>query len=200
MSKAAPLPLRRIAHQSPLHWIVMHISQLVGKLACVPDIAIVIALLPERSRLKGAMVPRVRARFLGANLGDPAPNPLRKRKLQIMDRIRQHAPFRFAHQQMDMLRHHHISVNTHRKQAAHIFKSLNKQGVANDDLAVRLSGDFWVLLRVWKKGELASSGHSDVAPQSSDITINAPQYSFGQQHCGGRPVGLGDEPHPTTGG
>ena len=127
VSKAAPLPLRRIAHQSPLYRIAMQVSQLDRKLACVPHIAIVIALLPERSRLKRAMAPQARIRFVGANLGDPAPHPLRKRKLQIMDRIRQRALFRFTQQQMDMLWHHNISIHAYRKQATHVFKSLNKE-------------------------------------------------------------------------
>jgi len=58
------------------------------------------------------------------------------------------------------------------------------KGVANDDLAFPPQWDFWGLLRVWKKGKLASSGHSDLAPKSFDISIYALQYSSGNSTVG----------------
>jgi hypothetical protein len=47
MAVAAPFPALRIAHQTTLHRIPVQIAQLYRELAVVPDISIVVSLLPE---------------------------------------------------------------------------------------------------------------------------------------------------------
>jgi hypothetical protein len=89
MTKAAPLPVFRGGlAQPPSHGIAMDISQFLDKLVVVPNIEVVVALLPEM--------------FCPAN--EPSRNPL----LERPNRIGKRALYRLAEQQMHVIRHDDI--------------------------------------------------------------------------------------------
>jgi len=47
MTEAAPLPVSRLFHQPTLHRIPVQIAQFFPELSLIPDVAIVVSLLPE---------------------------------------------------------------------------------------------------------------------------------------------------------
>jgi hypothetical protein len=51
VTKAAPLPFCRFFDQSAFDRIAMQVEQLLHELALTPHVAIIIALLPERTRI-----------------------------------------------------------------------------------------------------------------------------------------------------
>ena len=89
VSVAAPLPVLRSLAQSLLHRIAVNISQLLHKLVIVPDIEIVITLLPEV--------------FCFA---DQSP---RDTLLERFDGMGERVAMRFAEQQVNVLRHDDIA-------------------------------------------------------------------------------------------
>ncbi len=80
----------------------MDVTEFLHKLAIVPDVEIVITLLPE---------------MLG--LADQAP---RHALLQRLESIGEHAALGFVDQQVNMLGHDHISVNAKSETAPHTFE------------------------------------------------------------------------------
>ncbi len=94
--------------------IAVHVAQLLDPLLRSPNIEIIVTRLPERASRTGAKLV----------CGD---------LLQHLNRNCQTTPFRFAEQQVDMFRHHHIPVDPHGEEAAHIFQADHKQVI---DMAI----------------------------------------------------------------
>ena len=109
--------------QSSLSRVVVQVLQLPWEFALVPNVAVVVAFLPERTR----MVPQVRVRLLDANLGS-APPSFREGQLQVVHRVGQSAVVRLAHQQVNVLGHDHVSVNGHGVAVAHAPKDIQRRG------------------------------------------------------------------------
>ncbi len=80
----------------------MNISQLFNMLRSIPNIEIIVALLPK---------------VLG-----PADQSARHALLQRFDRVRKFGVFGFAKEQMDVFRHDNIAVNAHPKTFSNPFQ------------------------------------------------------------------------------
>src|SRR5690349_2483131 len=96
MAKAAPLPGGGTLNQPSLHGIAMDVAKLLDKAFRAPDIVVVVAFLPKR-----AAVPWYR----------PA-NESRCRNLQCLDGCGEHRNLRLRDEQVNVFRHHDISINT----------------------------------------------------------------------------------------
>jgi hypothetical protein len=92
VTEAAPRPLLRTRHKSSPHRIAMKVPQLLDALSLGPDVEVVIACLPERPALNLPQLPR-------------------DILFQHLQRDRQPRSLRLGHQQVNMLRHDHISRN-----------------------------------------------------------------------------------------
>src|SRR5580704_15119651 len=107
MTKAAPRPQFRARHQPSIHGIAMDVSQLLDALGFAPDIEIVVARLPERPALGLAQLPR---------------NIL----LEHLQRQRELRSFRLGDEQVNMLRHNHVSGDVEPVPLPRTFESLLK--------------------------------------------------------------------------
>ena len=96
-------------HQPSLHRIEMHVIHLLVPFLCAPHIEIVEPSLPERlvfppsSFLPQPFLFRPRA---------PSPPPMHRSRDALLQHLHRHARIphiRLADQQMNMLRHHHVS-------------------------------------------------------------------------------------------
>ncbi len=121
----------------------MNISQFLRELPIIPDVEVVIPLLPE---------------VLGT-ADQSARNPL----LQRLDRIGEHVPLRLAEQQMHMFRHDHVAIDAEPEAASHAlqgqFKSSFSAGLIQQPKAmITREGDEMALPRLLKA--LESPGHT----------------------------------------
>src|ERR1700747_557800 len=105
----APRPLFRFEHQSALHRIAVHITQLLNALLLAEDDKIVEAALPDVTGLERS-VPQLALPRVGpqAKLAQPAP---RKTLFQSLHYDRRIATLRFAEEQMHVLGHDHVTGN-----------------------------------------------------------------------------------------
>ena len=101
-SKAAPAPLFRRLHQSALYRIAMHVAQLFDSLVLRPNVEIIEARLPDGHRFT--------RRSLGW-MALPAPwyHSLRESLFHTLHRGRRSSHLRLAHEQVEVLRHDHVS-------------------------------------------------------------------------------------------
>ena len=84
----------------------MDVSQLLIEFRRIANVAVVVALLPERTR---------------------AAQPLGKRQFEKMHRIGQSFRTRLANQQVNVFGHDDVSVNAHLEAQSHAFERLNKE-------------------------------------------------------------------------
>ena len=121
--EAAPGPILRFFAQLPFNRVAMNVTELFREVGVAANIAVIIALLPEMSAadLLGGILP-----LLG------------RRQFQPMYRIGQRARTGLAEEQMNMLRHNHVSVHAQRKLLAVLFKSFQEQGAYRGDIQPRL--------------------------------------------------------------
>ncbi len=110
---AAPRTILRLLNEAAFHGILVDVLECVDKFFVVADVAVVIAFLPKGT---WRLVPRVRARLLGANVGSQA---FRERQLQEVDCIGQCALLRLAQKQVDVFRHDNISVHPQPETSPH---------------------------------------------------------------------------------
>src|SRR5439155_20535496 len=102
MTKTAPLPVFGTFTQPGLDRIAMNVAQLFDELRMIPNIEIVISLLPE---------------MLG--IANQAPrHPL----FQGLERISQRLPLGFAQQQMYMLGHDYVAIHAKSELAPQTFQ------------------------------------------------------------------------------
>jgi hypothetical protein len=99
MTEAAPLPLSRPFHQPTLHWIPVQIVQFFRELLLIPDVPVVVSLLPE---------------YTGVGIAQPR-HAFRKRQFQQVDCIRQHFLPGLVKQEVNMFRHDDVSVDAQAK-------------------------------------------------------------------------------------
>src|ERR1700733_14064884 len=92
MPETAPRPLFRALHQPPPDRIAMNITKLFGLPGVAPHVEIIVAGLPERAALRATQAP-------GYVL------------LQHLQRDGKFGSLRLSQQQMNVLRHDHISGN-----------------------------------------------------------------------------------------
>jgi len=95
----------------------MNIAQLNAELALIADVAVVIALLPERSL--------------------PVPS-LAKPQLQATHGISDSAELRFADQQVNVFGHYDISINPPTDVTAGVLQAPDKQVAGGRDIEIRL--------------------------------------------------------------
>src|SRR5579862_3003652 len=110
MPETAPRPLSRALHQSSPYRIPMNITQLFGLLGVTPHIEIVVTGLPERAALRATQA-----------LGDIL--------LQHLQCDGKFGSLRLSQEQMNVLRHDHISCNVKAIPLACIFEGFLK-GIA----------------------------------------------------------------------
>jgi hypothetical protein len=103
VSKAAPFPIFRTGAKLLLYRIPVNIAKLLNKLIVRPDVEIVIPLLPEMRGLSN--------------------QPPRYALFQRLDRIGKRAALRLAQQQMHMVGHDNVGVDTKIKAASDPLKS-----------------------------------------------------------------------------
>src|SRR4030088_1547338 len=99
VAKTVPLPILRTFAQPSLHRIAMNVAQLFHKLRIIANVEIVVPLLPEMLRIANQM-PRYSL-------------------LQRLQRIGQRILFRFAEQQVNLLRHDYVPVNLQPQTSPH---------------------------------------------------------------------------------
>ena len=107
MPETAPRPLFRALHQPPPDRIAMNITELFGLLGVAPHVEIVIAGLPERATLWATQ----------------APGYVLLQHLQCDGKF---GSLRLSQQQMNVLRHDHISGNVKAIPLACIFEGFLK--------------------------------------------------------------------------
>src|ERR1019366_4161357 len=119
MTKAAPFPLGGFFYQALLYRIKMDVSQLLVELCRIANVAVIVAFLPERTRVAQA---------------------LRKGQLKKMHGVGQSVWSRFADQQMNVFGHDDITVNAHPETQPHAFEAFEKKtiSVRRRELAVPL--------------------------------------------------------------
>src|SRR5690242_7488969 len=83
----------------------MNIFQLIAELTHIEVIAVIVALLPKHAHAQA----------------------LRERQLQIVHRIDQQCAYRISEEHVNMLRHHHVSVDAQREALPHLFQNLEKE-------------------------------------------------------------------------
>jgi len=98
-------------HQTSFHWISVQVAQFGSEFAMVSYVSVVVTLLPEGSRLA---------------LRSAVAQPFGERQFQIMQGIGKLGVGRFADEQVNMLGHHNVSVNTHFETLAHVFQTLDE--------------------------------------------------------------------------
>src|ERR1035441_7921670 len=91
---AGPLPVFRPRHQATSHGVAVNIAQLLNALPVAPYVEVVVTRLPEGLRA-------------------PQRKPASHRLFQGLNRNGKLSFFWLAHQQMYVLRHHHIPQNSH---------------------------------------------------------------------------------------
>src|SRR6266496_4248031 len=104
VAKTAPLPVLRALAQPSLRRISMNIAQLLHKLWVIPNVEIVVPLLPEMLFPTQAKIGLEWA----THFWKQTPRYSLLRRLQS---IGQRIFFRFAQQEVNMLRHDHVPVN-----------------------------------------------------------------------------------------
>jgi hypothetical protein len=110
VAKAAPFPFRSFSHQTPPHGIAMDLLQLLDEFKLVPNVAIVIALLPERSTLGVSMI-----------------GSFREGQLERVHWGGEVFVFRLGNEEMNVFGHHDVSVNANTETLPHVFKANNKK-------------------------------------------------------------------------
>ena len=90
----------------PLSLLALLLARALIEVAHVP---VVVALLPEAARLE-----------------PQAAHTFRERKFQIVHGVGQAVLRRLTQEQVDVLGHHHLSVNAHLETATHVFESFHE--------------------------------------------------------------------------
>ena len=102
----------------------MQVAQFNRELAVISHVAVVVSLLPEAPR------------FLW---GSAASQPLGERQLQVVNSLGQFGAGRLTQEQVNMLGHHHVSVNAQFETTTHVLQAVHKQIEDLDRCEIRLT-------------------------------------------------------------
>jgi hypothetical protein len=122
MTEVAPKPLLWLLHQFPLHWIAMHIPQLLRSFTLRVNIKIVEAWLPHwhgSGLLMQTLILLVASATWHNSLGKTLLHALHYRG-RISD-------LRLAHQQVEMLWHYHVTQYHEAMLVPHLFENPQEQ-------------------------------------------------------------------------
>ena len=125
VSKTAPRPLLRFQHQSARYWVAVDVAEFFQPFRVAPDYEIIKSPLPHVSFGEHFIPEFALGRI--AMSSQPLEKLVREALLQHLHHGRWRALLRFADQQMEVLRHHHISDYDKTVAAADLLESFEKQ-------------------------------------------------------------------------